>query len=236
MTEKPVILVVDDERQLRRLLQIILPPRGYEVRTAPGGNEALDEMRREMPSLVLLDLSMPEPSGLEVCRRIREFSDVPIIMLSERETESDKVAALEMGADDYVTKPFGTDELVARIRAILRRVQSVEHRTSKLCAGDVMIDLDGRRVAVGDRQIRLTPKEFEVLNQLVRCAGKVVTHRTLLRAVWGTEATEQTDYLRVFINQIRNKIEPDPRRPQYIVTEPWVGYRFVPRSESVAAE
>lgn len=226
--KKPVILVVDDELQILRVMRASLPARGYEVRTAPGGEEALDEIRKEEPDLIILDLVMPKMSGLEVCRRVREFSTVPIIVLSAKEAEADKVAALELGADDYVTKPFGLDELLARMHAILRRVHASTTHTSVFTVGDVTVDADARRVTIAGREVKLTPKEFEVLKHLVSNAGKVVTHRSLLQAVWGIEATEQTDYLRVFINQLRRKIEPDPPRPRYIITEPWVGYRFVP--------
>ncbi len=228
MMKKPVILVVDDELQILRVMRASLPARGYEVRTAPGGEEALDEIRKEEPDLIILDLVMPKMSGLEVCRRVREFSTVPIIVLSAKEAEADKVAALELGADDYVTKPFGLDELLARMHAILRRVHASTTHTSVFTVGDVTVDADARRVTIAGREVKLTPKEFEVLKHLVSNAGKVVTHRSLLQAVWGIEATEQTDYLRVFINQLRRKIEPDPPRPRYIITEPWVGYRFVP--------
>lgn len=228
MAKNPIVLIVDDESQILRVMRASLPARGYEVRTAPGGGEALDEIRKEMPDLIILDLVMPGVSGLEVCRRVREFSSVPIIVLSAKEAESDKVAALEMGADDYVTKPFGLDELFARMHAVLRRISAAEAHSSVLTAGDMTIETDERRVTVAGREVKLTPKEFEVLKYLVSNAGKVVTHRALLQAVWGSEATEQTDYLRVFINQLRGKIEPVPRHPRYILTEPWVGYRFIP--------
>lgn len=228
MMKKPVILVVDDELQILRVMRASLPARGYEVRTAPGGEEALDEIHKEGPDLIILDLVMPKMSGLEVCRRVREFSNVPIIVLSAKEAEADKVAALELGADDYVTKPFGLDELLARMHAILRRVHASTATSSVFTVGDVTVDADARRVTITGREVKLTPKEFEVLKHLVSNAGKVVTHRSLLQAVWGIEATEQTDYLRVFINQLRRKIEPDPPHPRYIITEPWVGYRFVP--------
>ncbi|MCG3163767.1 MAG: Transcriptional regulatory protein KdpE [Acidobacteria bacterium] len=228
MMKKPVILVVDDEMQILRVMRASLPARGYEVRTAPGGEEAIDEVRKEEPDLIILDLVMPKMSGLEVCRRVREFSNAPIIVLSAKEAEADKVAALELGADDYVTKPFGLDELLARMHAILRRVQASTNHASVFTVGDVAVDADARRVTIAGREVKLTPKEFEVLKHLVSNAGKVVTHRSLLLAVWGVEATDQTDYLRVFINQLRRKIEPDPPHPRYIITEPWVGYRFVP--------
>jgi two-component system KDP operon response regulator KdpE len=227
MTKKPVVLVVDDEQQILRAMRMSLPARGYEVRTAAGGVEALDEIRKEMPDLIILDLAMPKISGLEVCRCVRKSSSVPIIVLSAKELESDKVAALDMGADDYVTKPFGLDELLARMRAVLRRAPAPDTRSRLLEAGDLTIDGDTRRVTVAGREVKLTPKEFEVLKYLATNAGKVVTQRALLQAVWGPESTEQANYLRVFINQLRHKIEPDPQHPRYILTEPWVGYRFV---------
>lgn len=228
MTRKPVILVVDDEPQILRVMRASLPPRGYQVRTAPGGAEALDELSKELPDLIILDLAMPNVSGLEVCRRVREFSSVPIIVLSAKEFESDKVAALDMGADDYITKPFGLDELLARVRALLRRLDQSENHPSLLTAGDLTIDSDTRLVVVAGREVKLTPKEFDVLTYLATNAGKVVTRRALLQAVWGSESTEQSNYLRVFINQLRNKIEADPQHPTHILTEPWVGYRFIP--------
>jgi two-component system KDP operon response regulator KdpE len=203
-----------------------LPARGFEVRTAPGGNEALDEIRKEIPDLVILDLVMPVMSGLEVCQRVREFSSVPIIVLSAKGSEADKITALDLGADDYVTKPFSTDELLARVRAVLRRSSASEPDSSVLEAGDLTIDIAERRVNVAGAEVKLTPKEFEVLKYLVSKAGKVVTHRALLQAVWGSQSSEQTEYLRVFINQLRRKIEADPQHPRHILTEPWVGYRF----------
>lgn len=227
-SRKPIILVVDDEPQILRVMRASLPPRGYEVRTAPGGEEALDEISKQMPDLIVLDLMMPETSGLDVCRRVREFSAVPIIVLSAKGAEGDKVAALDAGADDYITKPFGMEELLARLRAVLRRLPASESESSVLKVGDLTIEVDERRVTVGDVEVKLTPKEFDMLKYLVKNAGKVVTHRALLQAVWGSESTEQTEYLRVFINQLRRKIEPDYHHPKYIVTEPWVGYRFMP--------
>ena len=223
---KPVILVVDDEPQILRVMRVSLPARGYEVKTAPGGEEALDEIRKEMPDLIILDLVMPGLSGLEVCQRLREFSSVPIIVLSAKGSETDKIAALDFGADDYVTKPFNLDELLARIRAVLRRSLASESSSPILKAGDITIDINERRVTVAGTETKLTPKEFDVLKYLVGNAGKVVTHRTLLQAVWGSQSSEQTEYLRVFINQLRKKIEPDPQHPRYILTEPWIGYRF----------
>jgi len=224
--KKPLVLVVDDEPQILRVMRASLPIRGYEVLTASSGKEALDQLSKQVPDLVILDLAMPEMSGLEVCRRVREFSTVPIIVLSAKGSESDKVAALDLGADDYVTKPFGMDELLARARAVLRRLSSTNDRV--LTVGDVTIDIDEHRVVVGGKEIRLTPKEFDVFKYLVNNAGKVVTHRALLQTVWGWESTDQTEYLRVFINQLRRKIEMDASHPRYLITEPWVGYRFVP--------
>jgi two-component system, OmpR family, KDP operon response regulator KdpE len=223
---KPVVLVVDDEPQILRVMRASLPIRGYEVLTASTAEEALDQLSKQVPDLVILDLAMPEMSGLEVCRRVREFSSVPIIVLSAKGSESDKVAALDLGADDYVTKPFGMDELLARVRAVLRRLSAANDRV--LVVGDVTIDIDEHRVVVGGKEIRLTPKEFDVFKYLVNNAGKVVTHRALLQTVWGWESTDQTEYLRVFINQLRRKIELDASHPRYLITEPWVGYRFVP--------
>ncbi|HWX39645.1 MAG TPA: response regulator transcription factor [Blastocatellia bacterium] len=228
MSDKPVILVVDDEPQILRVLRASLPARGYQVRTAPGGDEALDEVRKEMPDLIILDLAMPGTSGLEVCRRVREFSAVPIIVLSAKGSEVDKVSALDLGADDYVTKPFGMDELLARVRAVLRRYPASDTDSSILKVGDLSLDIPERRVVAAGAEVKLTPKEFEILKYLMSNIGKVVTHRALLQAVWGSESTEQTEYLRVFINQLRRKIEPDPQHPRYIVTEPWVGYRLAP--------
>jgi two-component system KDP operon response regulator KdpE len=228
IAKKPLILVVDDEPQILRVMRASLPARGYEVRTATNGQEALDEMHKEMPDLLILDLVMPEMSGLEICRRVREFSQVPIIVLSAKGSERDKVAALDAGADDYVTKPFGMDELLARLRAVMRRLSAIEANASIMTVGDLTINSDERVIIAAGKEIKLTPKEFEVLKYLVSNAGKVVTHRALLQAVWGWESSEQTEYLRVFINQLRRKIENDPQHPKYILTEPWVGYRFNP--------
>jgi two-component system, OmpR family, KDP operon response regulator KdpE len=228
MDNKPVILVVDDEPQILRVMRASLPARGYEVRTASDGDEALDEIGKQMPDIIILDLVMPGMSGLEVCRRVREFSAVPVIVLSAKGSESDKVAALDLGADDYVTKPFGMDELLARVRAVMRRQPASEAGASVLEVGDVRIDSDERRVIVAGKEFKLTPKEFDVLKYLACNAGKVVTHRKLLQSVWGWQSSEQTEYLRVVVNQLRRKIEPDPQHPRYILTEPWVGYRLNP--------
>lgn len=223
--KKPVLLVVDDEPQILRVMRTSLPARGFDVRTASSGEEALAEIRKEAPDVVILDLMMPGMSGLEVCRRLREFSKVPIVVLSARGSEGDKVLALDLGADDYVTKPFGMEELMARVRAVLRRLSSPAADSGLWTAGAITLDVDARRVTVSGKEVKLTPKEFEVLKFLVLNAGKVVTHRALLQAVWGWESADQTEYLRVIINQLRRKMEPSPQEPKYIITEPWVGYR-----------
>jgi two-component system, OmpR family, KDP operon response regulator KdpE len=232
MNKRPVILVVDDEPQILRVMRMSLPARGYEVRTASGGKEALEEIRKEMPDLLVLDLVMPGMSGLEVCQRVREVTPIPIIILSAKGSESDKVAALDFGADDYVTKPFGMNELLARVRAVLRRSPASEADSPVLTVGDVFIDSAERRVLIAGKETKLTPKEFDVLKYLVSNAGKVMTHRKLLQAVWGWQSTDQTEYVRVVINQLRRKIEPDPQHPRYILTEPWVGYRYDPGDDT----
>jgi two-component system KDP operon response regulator KdpE len=193
-----------------------------EART---GEEALEKSPREMPSLVLLDMNLPGIDGLETCRGLRSGSDIPVIILSVRNSEKDKVAALDAGADDYVTKPFGIEELLARIRAALRRT-SAEGGPGAYSAPDLDIDFVTRRVVAQGKTVRLTPKEFELLRYLVAHAGKPVTHRELLQAVWGPDYGDEPEYLRVFVNQVRKKIEANPAKPKYIVTEPWLGYRF----------
>ena len=226
MEAKQRILVVDDERQLTRVLLRSLTTKGYEVRIAGDGGFALQTFRDWPPSLVITDLAMPNMGGLELCRRLRSISAVPIIVLSVRGEEKTKVEALDAGADDYVTKPFGMDELLARIRAALRRKPATD--TKLLDAGEFRIDLDAHTVTHAGKELRLTPKEFELMVHLMRNAGKVLTHHSLLGAVWGGDYTEQNEYLRVFIGQLRKKIEPDPSNPRYILTEPWIGYRFSP--------
>jgi two-component system KDP operon response regulator KdpE len=230
MNPQPRILVVDDEPQITRVLRAGLTGRGYDVRTAAGAEAALETFADWPADLVVTDLSMPFMSGIELCRRLRAKSEVPIIVLSVRGEERTKVEALDAGADDYVTKPFGLDELVARIRAALRRAHAAppQPEATLLAAGDFRIDLDARLVTVAGKQVRLTPKEFDLLVYLMRHAGKVITHATLLRAVWGGGHEEQVEYLRVFLGNLRKKIEADPSNPRYIVTEPWVGYRFDP--------
>ena len=221
------ILVVDDEPQIRRVMLTTLTSHGYSVIEAASGEEALGKIRTERPDLILLDVNMPGISGLETCAEIRTSSDVPIIMLTIRNSERDKVEALDAGADDYVVKPFGVQELMARIRAALRR-SSPGDATPAFASGDLKIDFEKRVVNVKNRPVRLTPKEFELLRHLVANRGKALEHRRLLQAVWGPDYGEETEYLRVFINQLRKKIEPDPHKPRYIHTEPWVGYRFDP--------
>lgn len=224
---KPNVLIVDDEPQILRVLRTSLSMRGYNIETAANGEEGLEKIRTYQPDLIILDLVLPGISGLQVCSRIREFSKVPILVLSAKGSEGDKVTALNLGADDYVTKPFGMDELLARMRAVLRRSTVSETEPSILRSGKLTINIEKRQVKIEDQEIKFTPKEFDVLKFLVKNAGKVITHRALLQAVWGSHSSEQTEYLRVFINQIRRKIEPDPQNPRYILTEPWVGYRFM---------
>ncbi|HTQ61481.1 MAG TPA: response regulator transcription factor [Candidatus Solibacter sp.] len=221
----PKILVVDDEPQIRRVLRSTLSTRGYEIREAKTGEEALEWMRKERPDLVLLDVNMPGMGGVETCREMRRGSGAPIIMLTVRNAERDKVAALDAGADDYVVKPFGIEELLARVRAALRRYSTGE-ALPPFVSKDLTIDFETRQVTVRARAVHLAPKEYEVLKHLVGNQGKPLTHRRLLQAVWGPDYGEETESLRVVINQLRKKLEADPARPKYIVTEPWVGYRF----------
>jgi two-component system, OmpR family, KDP operon response regulator KdpE len=227
MDQSQRILVVDDEPQLTRVLRRSLMTEGYDVRVAADGQSALQAFRDWPPSLVVTDLAMPNMDGLELCRRLRAVSNVPIIVLSVRGEEKTKVEALDSGADDYVTKPFGMDELLARIRATLRR-NPADTTSTILEAGRFRIDLDAHTVTQAGKEVRLTPKEFQLMVHLMRNAGKVLTHRALLGPIWGGDYTGQTEYLRVFVGQLRKKIEPDPTKPRYIVTEPWIGYRFNP--------
>jgi two-component system KDP operon response regulator KdpE len=231
VNQQPRILVVDDEPQLARVLRTGLKTHGYDVRVAADGVSALETFGDWHPDLVVTDLAMPNMDGLKLCRRLREFSPLPIIVLSVRGEEKTKVEALDAGADDYVTKPFGMDELLARVRAQLRRAQTsaaAEAPSTVLEDGDFRVDLETRRVSVRGGEVHLTPKEYDLLVYFVRHAGKVLTHHALLGAVWGGDYTEQGEYLRVFVGQLRKKIETDPSSPRYILTEPWVGYRFSP--------
>jgi two-component system KDP operon response regulator KdpE len=227
VTRQPRILIVDDELPILRAVTPLLRSRGYEVKSVVTGASALSELEQDPPDLLIVDLGLPDIDGLEVCKRARERSSVPIIVLSARHSEKDKVAALDLGADDYVTKPFGPDELLARVRACLRRSQtSPEEETGTLVRADLTIDFERHRVLRGEEEIRLTPKEFELLAFLARYPGKVLTHRTILKAVWGPHAVSEPQYLRVLMASLRKKIEPDPGHPKYVLTEPWVGYRF----------
>ena len=220
------ILVVDDDPQIRRVMRVTLTGQGYEVDDAKSGDAALEKLREQRFDLVLLDMNMPGMSGLEVCHAIRSQSEMAVIMLTVRDSEEDKVAALDAGADDYVTKPYNAPELMARIRAALRRTPGTQGPTGKMKLGAVEVDFDTRRVTSHGRQVRLTPKEFDLLRYLVAHANKVLSHRELLQAVWGPDYGDQVDYLRVFVNQIRKKIEIDPSDPKMLLTEPWVGYRL----------
>lgn len=223
------ILVVDDEPQIRRVLRTTLSAQGYEVFDARTGEEALLAIRDQRFDLVLLDMNMPGMGGLAACQEIRGGSEAAIIMLTVRSSELDKVAALDAGADDYITKPFGMPELLARIRAALRRVPLTagpSREGATLGLDGVEIDLTGRRVRKGGVEVRLTPKEFDLLNYLIANPNVAVPHTKLLQAVWGPDYGDQVEYLRVFVNQLRKKIELDPAKPRYLLTEPWVGYRF----------
>ena len=222
------ILVVDDETQITRVLRTSLSTHAYDVRVANDGETALEIMKDWTPDLVITDLSMPNMDGLELTRRLRTTSSIPILILSVRGEERTKVQALDAGADDYVTKPFGMDELLARVRASLRRSQPTDSESSLIEEGDFVIDLAAHKVSVRRKEVHLTPKEFDLLVYLARHAGRVVTHRALLGAIWGGQSTEQVEYLRVFVSQLRKKLQPDSDSPRYIVTEPWVGYRFEP--------
>jgi len=229
------ILIVDDAQQVRRVLRTALSAEGYTIFEGATGEEALESIRQSTPDAVLLDVNMPGMGGLETCREIRRTLDVPILMLTVRNAERDKVMALDAGADDYVVKPFSMAELLARIRAALRRRISQGQSTS-FSTKDLSVDFEARQVTVKGRHVHLTPKEFELLRHLVSNAGKPITHRRLLQAVWGPDYGDEPEYLRVMINQLRKKIESDPARPKLILTEPWVGYRFQAPREPRAAK
>jgi two-component system, OmpR family, KDP operon response regulator KdpE len=221
------ILVIDDEPQIRRMMKVTLTRSGYQVFEARSGEDGLEKFRVCLPDLVILDLNMPGMDGLDVCQEIRSASEVPIIVLTVRNSEKEKVEALDAGADDYVTKPFGIPELLARMRAALRRSPtSPEGGPRSFSSRDLEIDFETRQVLVKGKTVRLTPKEFDLLRYLISQSGKPVPHRELLQSVWGPDYGDQSDYLRVFINHLRKKIEPNPARPRYILTEPWIGYRF----------
>ncbi len=227
------ILVIDDEPQIRRIMRTTLTGAGYEVDDARTGEEGLVKLRKFRPDLVLLDINMPGIGGLETCRLIRADQNVAIIMLTVHNTEAAKVEALDAGADDFVTKPFSTPELLARIRAALRRVPASQSASVPLRVGELIIDFSARTVTRGGSSVHLTPKELDLLRHLTQHANEAVPHRELLQAVWGPDYGDQVEYLRAFIKTLRKKIEPDPENPQYITTEPWVGYRFNGTPESL---
>lgn len=221
------VLVVDDEPQLRRVMRTALVANGYEAYEARSGEEALEVLRGNNPDLILLDMNMPGMGGMAACRAIRAQSEAAILVLSVRDSEKDKIAALDAGADDYVTKPFSVEELMARIRANLRRLPAQGDQAHPVVvSGELTIDFAARKVVAHGQPVRLTPKEFELLQFLVSNANKPVAHRKLLQTLWGPEYGDEVEYLRVFVSQLRKKIEVDPAHPRYILTEPWVGYRF----------
>jgi two-component system KDP operon response regulator KdpE len=229
MHSRPHILVVDDEPQITRVLRTSLTAQGYEIRVANDGETALEIVKDFAPDVVITDLAMPNMNGIELCRQLRKVSQVPILVLSVRGEERSKIEALDSGADDYITKPFSTGELLARIRVALRRSPpGMPELKTKIEEGDFRIDLDAHSVAVAGREVHLTPKEFDVLVYMAQHPNKVLTHRAILNAVWGSTSVEQNEYLRVFVGQLRKKLEPETSSPKYILTEPWVGYRFEP--------
>ena len=228
MNRPPQILLVDDEVAIQRAVAPLLRSRGYEVEVAGTGKDAVSAAVGRRPDLIVLDLGLPDLEGTEVCRQIRKESKAPIVILSARGSEQDKVAALDIGADDYVTKPFGSEELLARIRVALRRLEDSEGpELERIAVADLIIEYNRRRVLRGDDEIRLTPKEFELLALLAHNADRVLTHRTILKAIWGANAVDQPEHLWVLMAQLRKKIEPDPGNPRYLISEPFVGYRLV---------
>lgn len=227
MNEHPHILVVDDEPQITRVLRTTLTAKGYDIRVANDGEMALEIMKDWTPNLIITDLMMPNLDGVQLCRRVRSMSQIPIIVLSARGQERSKIEALDAGADDYITKPFAIGELQARVRAALRRSPKPETR-ELIAAGDFQIDLAQRLVKIRGVEVKLTPKEFDLLSYLAEHPHRVIPHRTLLGAAWGEMSTEQPEYLRVFVGQLRKKIEQNPADPKYLLTERWVGYRFEP--------
>src|SRR5215470_13293084 len=220
------IMIVDDDPQIRRVLRTALVAQGYEAVDARNGEEALEKMRNEKLDLMILDMNMPGMSGVETCRTVRSTSDISIIMLTVRDAESDKVEALDAGADDYMTKPFSSPELLARIRAALRRSPQLSNDMQVVRFDDVEINFNLRRVVVGNKEARLTPKEFELLQYMVAHPNVPIPHTKLLQSVWGEDQGGEVEHLRVFINQLRKKIERNPSNPKYLLTEPWIGYRF----------
>ncbi len=228
MTASPRILVIDDEPQILRALRTILTEKGFTVVTAARGEEGLAQAAAHLPDLIILDLGLPDMDGIEVCARLREWTDCPIIILSVRDAEREKVAALDKGADDYLTKPFGIEELLARVRVALRRSARAKGTpTSVIKAGPLQIDLAWHKVIKGDEELKLTATEFNLLAYLASNRGRVLTHQSILEHVWGPADVDHTEYLRVYMRQLRKKLEVDPEHPQIIVTEPGIGYRFL---------
>jgi two-component system KDP operon response regulator KdpE len=231
MSRTPAILLVDDDVSIQRAVAPLLRSRGYHVEVVGTGHDAVKAVVDKAPDLIVLDLGLPDLEGAEVCRLIREHTRAPIVILSARSGEAEKVAALDIGADDYVTKPFGPEELLARIRVALRRVfEAAEPELERVQVGDIAIDFARHQVARAGEDIRLTPKEFELLALLARNADRVLTHRAILKAIWGPNAVDQPEHLWVLMGQLRKKIEPDPASPRYLLSEPWVGYRLVSES------
>ena len=222
---KPVALVIDDEVQIRRLLRVVLESAEYQVHEAETAAQGLTDAATRRPDVVLLDLGLPDSDGVNVLRRLREWSQVPVIVLSVRDDEEGKVAALDAGADDYVTKPFSSAELLARLRAAQRKTRP-EDETSRFKSGDLIVDLTARLVTRAGHEVKLTATEYALLRLFVRHAGRVLTHRQILREIWGPKSEEHRQYLRVYVRQLRSKIEPDPARPHYILTETGIGYRL----------
>jgi two-component system KDP operon response regulator KdpE len=237
MTRRARILIVDDELSIQKGLTPLLASRGYDVESATSGRAALHACEQAPPDLIVLDLGLPDLEGGEVCRRLRTTSQVPIIVLSARGSDADKIAALDLGADDYVTKPFSPEELLARIRVALRRVfDAADPETGRVQIGGLIIDFDRRRVLLDAREVRLTPKEFELLALLARRPNRVLTHHTILTAIWGVHAAAQPEHLWVLVGQLRKKLETDPSHPRYLISEPWVGYRLMADAETASGD
>jgi two-component system KDP operon response regulator KdpE len=232
MSRTATILLVDDDVSIQRAVAPLLRSRGYHVDVVGTGHDAVKAIADKPPDLIVLDLGLPDLEGAEVCRRMRQQTKAPIVILSARSEEAEKVAALDIGADDYVTKPFGPEELLARIRVALRRVADAEQPPlERVQVGDITIDFGRHHVVRGGEDIRLTPKEFDLLSLLARNADRVLTHRAILKAIWGPNAVDQPEHLWVLMAQLRKKVEPDPGTPRYLLSEPWVGYRLVSNPE-----